>query len=136
MKRKLARAAYSQGLAHCVSPIPPPPALLLTIIGYPIASALASAVLTSSTRPVPGKSGPPASWASFRARCLSPRLRICCGVGPIHVSPLTSQASAKSALPERNPYPGMTADAPESFAIFMMDSLQKYVLLTVFPSRG
>ncbi len=47
---------------------------------------------------------------------MSPRSRIACGGGPIQVSPASITAWANSAFSDKNPYPGWTASAPESFA--------------------
>ncbi len=88
-------------------------------MGSPFSSAKAitsSAPETGSL--VPATSGAPARWAMCRAATLSPRSRMACGGGPIHVRPASSTAWANSAFSERKPYPGWIASAPESAAAF------------------
>ena len=64
-------------------PIPPPPAVLLSITGYPVSSASLSAWLESSINPDPGGRGAPDCSARVRARCFKPKSRRCSAVGPM-----------------------------------------------------
>jgi len=62
---------------------------------------MAASALASNS--VPGSSGTPFPAAMARAVCLSPKARICPGVGPMKAIPACSQASAKAAFSLRNP---------------------------------
>ena len=88
-------------------PRPPPPAVALTITGYPISFANLSALSSVSVGPsLPGRIGTPAFFITRRARALSPIKRITCGSGPMNLMWQASQTSARYALSERKPYPG------------------------------
>ena len=84
-------------------PLPPPPALALIRRGKPISSARAAKVSGSSSSLAEGVSGTPASATKRRDSILSPISRIASGVGPIHLIPAASTASAKGAFSARNP---------------------------------
>jgi hypothetical protein len=83
--------------------MPPPPPVAFSMTGSPIRSAAAAASSTDRRRPVPGNSGTPAASARSRAVCLSPKVSICSGVGPIQVSPAASAARAAATFSDRNP---------------------------------
>jgi hypothetical protein len=95
-------------------PRPPPPKAALMAMGSPCSFAkavISEASLTGSA--VPGTRGAPALVAMWRAVTLSPRSRMDCGEGPIHVRFASSTAWANSAFSERKPYPGWIASAPD-----------------------
>jgi hypothetical protein len=79
-------------------PMPPPPAVLFNITGYPMMAALSSAKSRSGSRSVPGSRGTIAFCASALAVCLRPNSRIWPGVGPMKVIPAAAQASANPAF--------------------------------------
>ena len=64
--------------AHCCMPMPPPPAVLLSITGKPIRRASRSAPSRSASRPLPGSSGSALAAASARAVCLRPNCAHLC----------------------------------------------------------
>ena len=72
---------------------------------------------TSSAEPmtsvVPGTPATSAAWAALRELILSPMTSMASGGGPIHATPASVTARAKSAFSERNPYPGCTPSAPD-----------------------
>ncbi len=49
------------------------------------------------------------------------------GGGPIHTSPASRTARAKSAFSARNPYPGCTASAPLRRATSTIFAMSRYV---------
>ena len=61
---------------------------------------------------VPGTDSTSAAAAAFRDEILSPMISIASGGGPIHATPRSLMARAKSAFSEKKPYPGCTASAP------------------------
>ena len=85
-------------------PRPPPPKAALIAIGRPCSLANST---TSSAPPtgslVPATSGAPTFSAMCRALTLSPRLSIAEGGGPIHTSPASITAWAKSRFSARKP---------------------------------
>ena len=96
-------------------PRPPPPAVALTISGYPIKEAAARASARSATGPpLHAASGTPACSASRLDSILSPSLRITSADGPMKMIPSRSHSSANSAFSETNPQPGQTASARHS----------------------
>ena len=96
-------APSSSAFAQRRIPMPPPPAVLLSITGKPIRLACACASARSASRPVPGRSGSRASVASARAVCFSPNARICSEVGPMKTIPVRSQRAASSGFSARKP---------------------------------
>ena len=95
--------ANSASLRHSRMPIPPPPAVLFSITGYPMRSAASTASPADASRSVPGSSGTPFAAAISRAVCFKPKARICSGVGPMNTTPRAAHASAKAAFSLRNP---------------------------------
>jgi hypothetical protein len=65
------------------------------------ASASASPPLSRS--PLPGTSGTPADSAMARARCFSPKSRMCRLAGPMKAIPAASHFELKSTFSLRNP---------------------------------
>ena len=65
--------------------------------------AAATASSSSSTRPLPGTSGTPASRASSRALALSPMAAMASADGPTNVSPAAVTAPANPAFSLRKP---------------------------------
>ena len=84
-----------------------------------------TAASTSASNPVPGNSGTPLASAIARAVCLSPKSRICPGVGPMKAIPASSHLSANSAFSLKNPYPGWIASAPVARAASRISSPRK-----------
>ena len=84
-------------------PMPPPPVVLFTITGQPIASAARRASSGAPSGGEPGSSGTPAARASSRAASLRPKARICSGEGPQKRIPASSTAAANSGSSLRNP---------------------------------
>ncbi|MNI26352.1 hypothetical protein D3C73_800460 [compost metagenome] len=84
-------------------PIPPPPAVLFKMTGYPIDDASATASFTLEISGVPGRSGTPALIAISLASCFNPNITICSGVGPINTIPHLLHAAANSAFSLKNP---------------------------------
>ena len=85
-------------------PRPPPPKTALMATGRPFSFAnatISSASLTGSL--VPGASGAFARSAMCLAFALSPRFSMAFGGGPIHTSPASITACAKSAFSARKP---------------------------------
>jgi len=69
--------------------------------------------------------GTPAAMAIARASTLSPILWTMSGSGPIKIIPLSTQAWAKSARSDKNPYPGWIASTFFSFAIRIISGMSK-----------
>ena len=94
----------SSSFVTTLIPRPPPPNAALIIKGKPIFRPhfKASAGLDTALG-VAGKVGTPALSAALLAATLSPILS---SRGPIKVIPASSQALAKSAFSDKNPYPG------------------------------
>ena len=96
-------------------PRPPPPAVALSINGYPIRSAAASAASSDSTAPrLHGATGTPTSSAISFEPILSPSLRIASALGPMNVTPIRSHSSANAGSSATNPQPTQAASAPVS----------------------
>ena len=86
------------------SPRPPPPNAALIAIGRPCSSANATTSSAPSTGSfVPATRGAPTFSAMWRAFTLSPRFSIASGGGPIHTSPASITACAKSRFSARKP---------------------------------
>ena len=84
-------------------PLPPPPAVALTITGYFAFAANSLAASMSSTRSVPGVTGTPLAVMVFLAVALSPIFLIASAEGPINLIPWSVQISTKSARSDINP---------------------------------
>ena len=63
--------------------------------------------------------------AALRPATLSPSLRCISAVGPMKTMPARSQASAKSAFSERNPYPGWMASISSRLAMATISSMPR-----------
>ncbi len=100
-------------------PRPPPPAVAFSISGYPISLPAASAASKVSTAPrLQGATGMPTSSAISLEPILSPSLRIASALGPMNVTPIRSQSSAKAGSSATNPQPTHAASAPVSRSAF------------------
>ncbi len=83
-------------------PRPPPPPTALTSRGAPISRPMATASSSEAAAP-PGATGTSAATASARARSLSPTASICSEVGPMKITPSSSQSLASETRSERKP---------------------------------
>ena len=68
---------------------------------------------TEETAPSePGMTGTPAAFMVSLALALSPSMAMDSGDGPMKVMPLSMQSCANSALSDKKPKPGCSAEAP------------------------
>ena len=94
-------------------PFPPPPAVALSIIGYPISFAIFTASSESlMMSSYPGTVFTPAFKAISLEVILSPIDSIAFESGPIKAMPCAFKYSQNFLFSDRNPYPGCTASAP------------------------
>ena len=99
-------SSISDSALTILIPFPPPPALALSITGYPISAALVFAIATSSKISLPFMTGTPALIAILLAISLWPIFRITSASGPIKSIPFCSHIRANSGFSESIPYPG------------------------------
>ena len=108
-------------------PRPPPPAVALSISGYPMRAAAALASSRVSTPPrLHGATGTPTSSAMSLDPILSPSRRIASGLGPMKVTPISRHSSAKPGSSATKPQPTQTASAPVSSSAVRSRSWSRY----------
>ena len=83
-------------------PMPPPPALALTISGKPTSFPVSPSAASSTTNAA-GSTGTPNRATNCRACHLSAIASVAESGGPTRTSPALSHARAKSAFSERKP---------------------------------
>ena len=97
----------SSSFQTALIPLPPPPALALSITGYPVFLATFTHVLKSGMIPsLPGTQGTPASIIVVLAIALSPIRLIMSSEAPINLILCSSHNLENLAFSERKPYPG------------------------------
>ena len=85
-------------------PRPPPPAVALSMMGYPISLAISLPSFTESMIPSePGIVGTPARFMVSLAVALSPILLIISALAPMNLIPYSSQTLENSAFSAKNP---------------------------------
>ena len=97
----------------------------MTNRGNSIPAAAVSNSLTDADGADDASAGRPAVRAAAMALALLPVNSRTPALGPTNVMPAAAHAAASWGFSERNPYPGYTASAPDSWATRMMSGTDR-----------